>query len=331
MKFGLYIGDEDLAVPEHQQWATICAIAERAQQAGVSSLMFGQHFLYSGYRWLQPTVVLARLAGEVDTSVRLSTGILELPLHHPVALAEELATLDVVTEGRLDVGVGIGYRREEFDAMGVEFARRGALFDESLHLIRRLWTDDVVTADGSWPLREATPHIRPVQRPTPPVYIGAQGPVGVRRAATMADGWLVTPRLAGADLYDLVEVFRTSRQAAGLSPGRTVMMRHLMVGRTADEALDIYASIGQDRAVAYASRGHERIGAAVSDDFRSFARTHVIHGTAADCLAQMAELRTRTGADTVVFRAHWPGMSTEDSIALIDQMAREVLPAIGEL
>ncbi len=331
MKFGLYIGDEDLAVSEQQQWSTTCAIAERAQRAGVSTLMLGQHFLYSGYRWLQPTVVLARLAGVVDASVRLATGVLELPLHHPVALAEELATLDVVTEGRLDVGVGVGYRREEFDAMGVEYARRGALFEEALHLIRRLWTEQSVTAEGSWPLHEATPHIRPVQRPTPPVYIGAQGPVGVRRAATLADGWIVSPRLAGAELGDLVEVFRSSCRATGRPPGRVVLMRHLIVGREADDALDVYERIGQERAVAYASRGHERIGAGVSADFREFARTHVVHGSARDCVAQLVDLRDRTDADLVVFRAHWPGMSAAASLDLIDQMAREVLPAIGEL
>ena len=98
-------------------------IAEAAQENDFTYIAIGQHFLYGDLRWLQPVPLLARLAAEVAPHVRLVTQIMIAPLYHPVLLAEEIATLDVVTEGRLVFGVGLGYRPEEFDYLGVPFRR----------------------------------------------------------------------------------------------------------------------------------------------------------------------------------------------------------------
>ena len=126
VQVGLLLSDVPSSVPPAQQFNDVLRIVEAAQRNGFTYIAIGQHFLYGDLRWLQPVPLLARLAAEVDPHVRLVTQIMIAPLYHPVMLAEEIATLDVVTEGRLIFGAGLGYQAEEFDYLGVPYktARR---------------------------------------------------------------------------------------------------------------------------------------------------------------------------------------------------------------
>src|SRR3954471_12717074 len=141
VQIGLLLSDVPASVPPAQQFSDIRRIVEAAQRNGFTYIAIGQHFLYGDLRWLQPVPLLARLAAEVNPDVKLVTQIMIAPLYHPVLLAEEIATLDVVTEGRLVFGVGLGYRPEEFDYLGIPFRERAGRFDESLELMKRLWTE----------------------------------------------------------------------------------------------------------------------------------------------------------------------------------------------
>src|SRR5690348_522159 len=143
-------------VSPRQQFEDTLRVVEAAQEAGFTYISFGQHFLYGDLSYPQPVPLLARLAAHVDPHVKLVTSVLITPLYHPVVLAEELATLDMVTEGRLVVGAGIGYVPDEFSYLGVPFSERGARTDESLDLLTRLWTEDEVTHHGRfWSLEHA--------------------------------------------------------------------------------------------------------------------------------------------------------------------------------
>ena len=176
MRVGMLISDVPAGTPPEQQFRDLLRIVEAGQKAGLSYFAIGQHFLYGDLRWLQPIPVLARLAAEVDPHVRLVTQIIIPTLYHPVILAEELATLDIVTEGRLIVGVGLGYRLEEFDYLGIPRERRGQRLDEAIRLMKAVWTEDEVDFDGEfWQVKDARPHIRPVQQPHPPIWVGAHG------------------------------------------------------------------------------------------------------------------------------------------------------------
>src|SRR6185312_2357530 len=108
------LGDVPRSVTPREHLDQLLRQVAAAQRNGFTLLALGQHFLYGDIRWLQPVPTLARLAAEVEPSVRLATTVLVAPLHHPVVLAEELATLDIVTDGRLVVGLGLGYRKEEY-------------------------------------------------------------------------------------------------------------------------------------------------------------------------------------------------------------------------
>jgi alkanesulfonate monooxygenase SsuD/methylene tetrahydromethanopterin reductase-like flavin-dependent oxidoreductase (luciferase family) len=183
VQMGLLLSDVPASVPPVQQFRDVVRIAEAAQLGGFTYIAIGQHFLYGDLRWLQPVPLLARLAAEVNPDVKLVTQIMIAPLYHPVLLAEEIATLDVVTEGRLVFGVGLGYRPEEFDYLGVPFKQRAARMEESITLMKKLWTEDEVTFEGRfWSLDGVKPHLKPVQSPHPPIWIGAHSMAGTRRA-----------------------------------------------------------------------------------------------------------------------------------------------------
>jgi probable F420-dependent oxidoreductase len=141
--------------------------------------------------YLEPLTALTYLAGCTER-VRLGTHVLILPYRNPVVTAKVVATLDVLSGGRVDLGIGAGWMREEFEALGYDyFDRRGAVTDEQLRLLYRLWEEDVPAFDGefySFPPLGALPH--PHQRPHPPVWVGGHTAPAIRRAARFGDGWL---------------------------------------------------------------------------------------------------------------------------------------------
>ena len=148
MKLGLYMATQwrqgaDLG-PE---LANLIEQVRVARASGLASLMVGQHFLSSPLQMFQAMPLLARLAAEAK-GMRLGPGLLLLPLLNPVIVAEETATLDWLTDGKAIIGLGLGYRQEEFDSIGVPFKERVPRFVEGVEVIRKLWRDDVVEHRG---------------------------------------------------------------------------------------------------------------------------------------------------------------------------------------
>jgi probable F420-dependent oxidoreductase len=139
---------------------------------------------------LDPVVSLAHVAGRTDR-IRLGVAVLNMPFASPVLLAKQLATLDILSGGRLDVGLGVGWSRVEFEASGMPMERRGARAEEFLAALRALWTEEVVRFDGEFyriPPARAEP--KPLQRPHPPVLLGGGAEAALRRAGRVADGWI---------------------------------------------------------------------------------------------------------------------------------------------
>ena len=140
-------------------------------------------------RILNPVLALTYVAAHTRT-VRLGTGILLLPQHQPLILAKELATLDVLSGGRLMVGVGVGWAEEEYQALGVPFPERGARADEYLDAMRAIWSEEKPAYHGqyvSFQGVQAYPH--PIQQPTPPIITGGRAPAVIRRTVEQANGW----------------------------------------------------------------------------------------------------------------------------------------------
>src|SRR5262249_4367902 len=139
--------------------------------------------------FLDPAVALAYVAAGTKT-IRLGTGIIILPQRNPLVLAKELASLDVVSNGRLIFGLGIGYLKPEFDALGIPFAHKGARSIEYLEAMLAMWTQARPAYRGRFVNFEGIQAFpRPVQRPHPPIVIGGATPEAFRRAVMYANGW----------------------------------------------------------------------------------------------------------------------------------------------
>lgn len=140
--------------------------------------------------YLEPLTVLTYLAG-VTHRIRLGTGVLVVPYRNPVILAKTVASLDVLSGGRVILGVGVGWMEEEFRALGLDtFGQRGAVTDEAIRLLRELWTRDEPRFAGRFfRVEDVRFYPKPVQKPHPPIWIGGHTPAALRRAALLGDGW----------------------------------------------------------------------------------------------------------------------------------------------
>lgn len=204
MKFDLWLPTASpMTTPELLE-----AVGTHAQQRDITTLWVGEHVVLfehyassypyasdgkmpapSGSGLLEPMVALSYLAACTDT-VRLGTAMLLLPQRNPVYVAKEVSSLDWLSEGRVDLGIGVGWLKEEFDALGVPFERRGARTDEYIEVLRTLWCDDASSYAGEfYRLPECEMFPKPVQRPHPPLHIGGETHAALRRAARTGQGW----------------------------------------------------------------------------------------------------------------------------------------------
>jgi alkanesulfonate monooxygenase SsuD/methylene tetrahydromethanopterin reductase-like flavin-dependent oxidoreductase (luciferase family) len=330
VQVGLLLSDVPASVSPSQQFRDVLRIVEAAQANDFTYIAIGQHFLYGDLRWLQPVPLLARLAAEVEPHVRLVTQIMIAPLYHPVLLAEEIATLDVVTEGRLVFGVGLGYRPEEFGYLGVPFRERAARMEESLQLMKRLWTEDEVDFHGRfWTLEGVNPHLKPVQKPHPPIWIGAHSLAGTRRAGRFADAYACPPETPVDEIIERYTAVKEGFEARGKAFGPQPLRRNVLVADTREQAVTEYARVAQGRYITYAQRGLDVMaGTDLEQDFAAAVAGHAVIGTPDDVTKQLTDLVTTLPVDPLLVRPQWPTMDADETIAAIRRLGAQVVPAI---
>jgi probable F420-dependent oxidoreductase len=243
------------------------AVAEEAEARHISTIWVGEHVVLfpeyasrypyaddgripapPGSGLLEPMVTLSYVAARTST-VRLGTAMLLLPQRNPVYVAKEVSSLDWLSAGRVDLGVGVGWLKEEFDALNVPWDRRGRRTDEYLEVLRTLWLDDTSAYGGeiyTLPACEMFP--KPVQQP-PPVHIGGESPAALRRAARLAQGWHTfnrTPEELAQGLAELdVELERAGRMREELRVTVCPYFKELT-----PEGVERYAEAGADAVAA---------------------------------------------------------------------------------
>ena len=333
VQVGLLLSDVPASVSPSQQFRDVLRIVEAAQANDFTYIAIGQHFLYGDLRWLQPVPLLARLAAEVEPHIRLVTQIMIAPLYHPVLLAEEIATLDVVTEGRLVFGVGLGYRPEEFGYLDVPFRERAARLEESLQLMQQLWTEDEVHFHGRfWTLEGVKPHLKPVQKPHPPIWIGAHSLAGTRRAGRFADAYACPPETPVDEIIERYTAVREGFEARGKAFGPQPLRRNVLVADTREQAVTEYARVAQGRYITYAQRGLDVMADAdLEQDFAAAVAGHAVIGTPDDVTKQLTDLVTTLPVDPLLVRPQWPTMDADETIAAIKRLGTQVVPAIRAL
>lgn len=211
----------------------VARYVETAEAAGFAELWTSEHVVFfedytpnypyaAGGRppmatdtaMMEPLNLLCFIAARTSR-IRLGTGVFLLPQRNPVYTAKETSTLDVLSGGRLDLGIGVGWLREEFEALGVPYEERGARCDEYIEVLKQLWTEPVAEYSGRFyelPRCVQEPH--PVQKPHPPILIGGTSAPALRRAARVGDGW-VAINLSPDEARDKLGAIREQRAAAG--------------------------------------------------------------------------------------------------------------------
>jgi probable F420-dependent oxidoreductase len=219
--------DLSFALPTSGSWATaenVAAIARAADQRDCHGLWTFQRVLYpiandmaAVYRSVLDPVVTLGFAAAATTRARLGLAVVNGPFFAPAVLAKQLATIDVLSGGRLDAGVGLGWYPEEYAAAGVPMEGRGRRFDEWLECLDTLLSGEEVSFDGEFyrvPPSRIAP--RPIQRPRPPIYIGGSSEAAYRRAGRY-DGWIASSRASIGDISQAIDTMRDAAEQAGKS------------------------------------------------------------------------------------------------------------------
>ena len=241
MKFGIYSSIADPPAGENlaQRVAEVVAEARLAEAVGFDSCFFGEHHQDKDGFLPSPLIVSAAVAAQT-TTLRLGTSVILLPLHHPVRLAEDVITLDIVSRGRFILGVGLGYQPVDFRTFDIPIGQRVSRFEESVEIIRQCWRGERFDFSGEhFELEDITIRPRPYSEPSPPLWIGASRIPGARRAGRIADGFVAGPSTDLESTVALTEAYRQAAEAAGRPPV-ICLMRDAWVAPTRAEAEQVY-------------------------------------------------------------------------------------------
>jgi alkanesulfonate monooxygenase SsuD/methylene tetrahydromethanopterin reductase-like flavin-dependent oxidoreductase (luciferase family) len=301
----------------------------RAEALGFDSVWMEEHHSVTNHYWPSPLTVLAGFATRTSRMM-LGTDILVAAFYHPARLAEDVALLDVMSGGRMTLGIAIGYKPDEFALYGVDLARRGARFEEQLAIVKGLWTQERVSVRGAFYTVEGRLEPRPVTKPHPPVWIGGWGDLTLRRAATLADNWIPGPT---ADLARLLAGQRqiiAHRAAAGLPPITDwPLTRDLIIAdtdRRARELAEEHIMVAYRREYAGGWR-HPFIDASIATDLDRLMADRFIIGGPEQCVAQIRRFVEQYGMTHLICRTFFPGMAHAHIMRELELLAKEVMPA----
>ena len=302
--------------------------ARAARDLGFDYLSQGQHYLTSPYQQFQTLPLLARVAAEAEGMGIVST--LLIPMHHPVDLAERVATMDIITGGRYTLSAALGYRDEEYDAFGVDRRQRVSRYMECLEVMKLLWTGEEVSYHGRhFHLDGARMTLESIQKPHPPVWIAANSDVAIKRAASLGYVWNVNPHATYTTIKGQIEVYREAGEAAGVEvPMGLPIGRELYVHEDRGRAFDLVRPFLGGKYEAYAQWGQDK-ALPGEEDFRTsfgeLARDRFIIGTPEDCIEELERYRA-LGMAYGTFRMIWPGMPLIEGIRTLELFAEKVMP-----
>ena len=331
MKFSLELGNE-LPVDRHPgpHINDLVEQTRAVRDMGFHSLLFGQHYLSHPLKTLQPLPLIARIAAEAG-DMWLGTGILLLPLLHPVDVAEQIATLDIICSGRFMLGLGLGYEIEEFEAFEIKRKSRVSRFEESLEIIRMLWTQDMVTFHGRhFNLENVRPALRPVQKPHPPIWIAANNYPAIRRAARLGAVLYASPHAHNDTLKEQMAVYKEAvANSPTPAPGDIAILKDTFVAETDEDAFAAARPYFENRYKVYEVQGQDQElpeGDRFNLPFEELARDRFLIGSPDTVIKGVEELLDM-GFNHIVFYTQHPGLPGDLALQCYKMLGERVLPA----
>jgi probable F420-dependent oxidoreductase len=264
----------------------------------------------------------------VTKRVRLGTGVLLLPFHYPLRLAESVSCIDAISKGRVFLGVGMGYRLEEFDAFRIPFEERAVIFEEAFTLLRRLWTETSVTHHGKcFDFTNVSIKPKPVQKPHPPIWIGGATKLAIKRSARLGYTWVAPPRLTLLQLGKLYQIYKdelskTAQESKRIEPIFPIM-REASIAKnydTARKAVETSLIRKYRKYVTWRRYAPERLGLPQSVDEVSFDDLE-------DRFIEKIDLyKKKLNVDCIIFRFQTSGVKQKAVLNFIKLCGEKVLP-----
>lgn len=337
MKFGVGLFSMqthgDLDYGHADLYANSLGHVKLAESVGFDSVWLSEHhFLEDGY-CSSPLVMAAAMAA-VTERVRIGTGVLILTLHNPVRVAEDAAAVDLISNGRLDLGVAIGYRKEEFEGFGLDMGQRPSRIEEGIEIMEKCWADGAFSFSGKrfeFSDIDVTP--KPVQRPVP-IYIGAFEEPAVRRAGRLGYPLLIGPGRTVPMIMDTLGWYGDEAERHGRDPGSVehVLLRETYVAETSEEALAggteyiinmyrFYLTLGVNIVI----RG-KKITSVDDPLFEHLAEDRFMIGTPEHCAGEVGKYARETGIRNIMCRMVFPQAPREDISRSIELFGKRVVP-----
>lgn len=310
-------------------------LAVEAERLGLGSVWTTEHhFVDDGY--MPSLAVVSAAIATVTSTIEIGTGVMLAPLHHPLRLAEDAATVSLLSGGRFTLGLGLGWSETEFEGLGSPRNRRGAAMEEILQILPKAWSGHSFRHGGEvYDLPELA--VRPVPLDRVPILIGGSAEVAIRRAARLADGiYSNAPR---DQFLQQLEWIRDECEAIGRDPGemRIVHYSVMLPGESEQDALDIYTAhlwqmmwkySDMEASVTRPGPPPEAPPFDESRIDRLLARATVV-GPSSRIVSYLGEIREAAGIDVeFVARSYFPTLEYDAQVELMQQLAEEVSPHV---
>ncbi len=346
MKFGLFHSVQ-LPDPTAQQRYYTEALDQvlAAEQLGFDSVWFTEHH-FTRHGIVSSTMsVLAYLAGLTST-IRLGTAVSVLPFHNPIKLAEEVATVDLLSNGRLDLGVGRGYQWGEYNRLNISMAEADGRFDESMQVMTKAWTStQPFDHTGEfWTFNDMTVHPKPIQSPHPPVWVAASSHKSMDRVAKHNWNLMVGQGESFENVAEQIEYYKIAVGEEGFNydPGRVTVARAMYTAPTARQVNDdaqvpfmwfkqtgqeVSAPPGQkvDLLPENFSEYRRRYGTQAKIDYQAMSENAILFGTPEGITNRIESLRNN-GAENLILFVNYGGIESQKVIDSLTLFAREVMP-----
>lgn len=296
-----------------------------AVDAGYDTVWFGQHYISEGNNHFQPLPLLSRTSsfiGEAD----LGTSIFLLPLHNPIAVAENFATADALFDGKLKFGVALGYKPEEFDSFGIDMDDRLGRFVEGIQLLRKLWTEENVSYSGKhFEVDNITIDPRPDDLE---IWLGGNADKSVERAGRMGDGWIISARTSFEEAKRLSGIYEDAIKESDHPNAGISMNREVFVADTTEEAVETVMPMMKERAAHWLDRGAQDTAEQIDDldeQVYDMLEDRFV-GSPEECIDRIAKYHEEVGVDHVIAMYNWRQLSQNKVLDSIERFGDEVVP-----
>jgi alkanesulfonate monooxygenase SsuD/methylene tetrahydromethanopterin reductase-like flavin-dependent oxidoreductase (luciferase family) len=333
MKFGMTLfGTHPLTRSSQDNFRDIVELARAAERLGFDMVYAGQHYLVQRFQKFQPIPVLSRLSAYTGSMYINLTDL--LPLNHPVRLAEELASMDVMTDGRVVLTAALGYAAHEFAAFGVAKGERLGRFLEAVEVIKQLWTQPESNFEGRFfRLAGASINPKPLQKPRPPIWMTADNSRGVIRTARSGDVWFMSDHNRVAELKELVALYEAHRTASPDDFNKIGFERPLLrtafVAETRQEALEAARPYIEEYWRDYYGTMNHAAEMDVPEDFNQpferLWRDRFLLADPVECVEEIHRYREELGADSVVF---YLPVTLDRQIRAMELLSAKVFPRL---